>query len=96
MFIIWLQQYARSDLLFSCNDRAILARCPKYIQFVFNLIADILIDIYVMVNRPLPSSKNPHFQTEDRCTIFLVKMSFICMRIKNDSISKAETEAWSN
>ena len=72
MFIIWLQQYARSDLLFSCNDRAILARYPKYIQSVFNFIADILID-----NRPLPSSKNPHFQTEDRCTTFLVKMSFI-------------------
>ena len=35
-------------------------------------------------NRPLPSSKNPHFQNEARCTIFLVKMSFICMRMKND------------
>ena len=35
-------------------------------------------------NRPLPSSKNPHFQNEARCTTFLVKMSFICMRIKND------------
>ena len=36
------------------------------------------------VNRPLPSSKNPHFQNEARCTTFLVKMSFICMRMKND------------
>ena len=34
-------------------------------------------------NRPLPSSKNPHFQTEARCTTFLVKMSLICMRMKN-------------
>ena len=34
-------------------------------------------------NRPLPSSKNPHFQNEARCTTFLVKMSFICMRMKN-------------
>ena len=25
-------QYARSDWLFSCNDRALLARCPSYIQ----------------------------------------------------------------
>ena len=33
-------------------------------------------------NRPLSSSKNPHFQNEARCTTFLVKMSFICMRIK--------------
>ena len=35
-------------------------------------------------NKPLPSSKNPHFQNEARCTTFLVKMSFICTRIKND------------
>ena len=28
-------------------------------------------------NRPLPSSKNPHFQNEAKCTTFLVKMSFI-------------------
>ena len=34
-------------------------------------------------NRPLPSSKDPHFQNEARCTTFLVKMSFICMRMKN-------------
>jgi len=36
-----------------------------------------------LVNRPLPSSKNPHFQNEARCTTFLVKMSFICMTITN-------------
>ena len=36
------------------------------------------------INRLLPSSKNPHFQNEARCTTFLVKMSFICMRMKND------------
>ena len=35
-------------------------------------------------SRSLPSSKNPHFQNEARCTTFLVKMSFICMRMKND------------
>ena len=35
-------------------------------------------------NRPLPGSKNPHFQNEARCTTFLVKTSFICMRMKND------------
>ena len=27
-------------------------------------------------------SKNPHFQNEAKCTTFLVKMSFICMRTK--------------
>ena len=37
----------------------------------------------VLANRPLPSSKNPHFQNEAKCTTFLVKMSFICMRMKN-------------
>ena len=34
-------------------------------------------------NRPLPSSKNPRFQNEARCITFLVKMSFICMKMKN-------------
>ena len=33
--------------------------------------------------RPLPSSKNPHFQNEAKCTTFLVKMSFICTRMKS-------------
>ena len=36
------------------------------------------------LNRALPSSKNPHFQTEARCTTLLAKMSFICMRMKNN------------
>ena len=35
-------------------------------------------------NRPLTSSENPHFQNEARCTTILVKMNFICMRMKND------------
>ena len=35
-------------------------------------------------NRLLPSSNDPHFQNEARCKTFLVKMSFICMRMKND------------
>ena len=41
-------------------------------------------------NKPLPSSKNPHFQIEAKCTTFLVKMSFICTRMKIIFISKAE------
>ena len=32
-------------------------------------------------NRPLLSSKDPHFQNEAKCTTFLVKMSFIHMRL---------------
>ena len=47
--------------------------------------------------RPLPSSKNPHFQNEARCTTYLVKMSFLCMRMKTDFHIKGyprfETEA---
>ena len=35
-------------------------------------------------NRALPSSKNSRFQNEARCTTFLVKISFICMTMKND------------
>ena len=34
-------------------------------------------------NWPLPSSKNSHFRNETKFKIFLVKMKFICMRIKN-------------
>ena len=36
--------------LFSCNDRALLARCSRHIQSVLNLIVDILMDIHVMVS----------------------------------------------
>ena len=38
----------------------------------------------IQFNRPLPSSKNPNVQNEAKCTTFLVKMSFTCMRIKNN------------
>ena len=34
-------------------------------------------------NRPFPSSKNSHFLHEAKCKTFVVKISFICMRIKN-------------
>ena len=33
-------------------------------------------------NRPFPSSKKSHFQNEDKCQTFVVKMSFICIIIK--------------
>ena len=49
-------------------------------------------------NRPLPSSKNSHFQNEARCTTLLVKMSFIIVVLewKMFSISKADhlTSFW--
>ena len=34
-------------------------------------------------NRPFPSSKKSHFQNESKCETFVVKMSFICIIIKN-------------
>ena len=34
-------------------------------------------------NRPFPSSKTSHFQNEAKCETFVVKMSFICIIIKN-------------
>ena len=34
-------------------------------------------------NRPFSSSKNSHLQSETKCKTFLMKMSYICMRIKN-------------
>ena len=37
-----------------------------------------------MCIRPLPSSKNSHFQNEAKCKTFLAKMSFICTRMKKD------------
>ena len=36
-----------------------------------------------LFNRPFLSSQNPHFQKEAKCTTFLMKMSFICMRMKS-------------
>ena len=43
--------YAHADWLFSCNDPVLLAKCPRYIHSVFNLIMDILMGmIHVMVN----------------------------------------------
>ena len=35
-------------------------------------------------NRPLSSSKNSQFRNETKCQTFVVKMSFICMKTKND------------
>ena len=34
-------------------------------------------------NRPFPSSKKSHSQNEAKCETFVVKMSFICIIIKN-------------
>ena len=36
------------------------------------------------LNRSFPSSKSSYFQNEVKCKTFLVKMSFICRRIKKN------------
>ena len=43
-----------------------------------------------MQNRPLPSSKNPHFQNEGKCTTFLVKMTLFTWEWKIVIILKAD------
>ena len=35
-------------------------------------------------NKPFRGSKNPHFENEGKCKTFLVIMSLIYMRIKDD------------
>ena len=44
----------------------------------------------------LLSSRNPHFQSEAKCTTFLVKMSLICMRMKNHLHIKGWLLHWSD
>ena len=36
------------------------------------------------VNKPFPRFKNPHFENEGKCKTFLVIISLIYMRIKDD------------
>ena len=40
--------------------------------------------------RPLPSSKNPHFQSDASCTTFIVKDFYLHENKKMISISRAE------
>ena len=39
--------------------------------------------VYRPQNRPFPSAKKSHFQHKAKCETFVVKMSFICIIIKN-------------
>ena len=48
--VLWL---AAKRERFSCNDRALLARCARHIKSVFNLI----VNIHVMVNWQLSNAK---------------------------------------
>ena len=55
------------------------ARCDGEAYYYMNH----MVAINVKVNRPLPSSRKPHFQHEAKCATFLVKISFICLRMEN-------------
>ena len=44
----------------------------------------IIIDLILSLNCPFPTSRNPHFGSEGKCKNFLVKMSFICLKIKKN------------
>ena len=52
-----------------------------------NKRSDNLYKTVAYCNRPLPNSKHPHFQNEAKCTTFLVKMSFVCTRMKNQHLT---------
>ena len=43
---------------------------------------------YTHRNRVFPSFKSPHFQNEAKCKIFLEKMTFIWLRVRNDFLVK--------
>ena len=45
-----LAVFLYDQTLFSCNEQALLAACPRHIQSLFNLIVDILMGIHVMVS----------------------------------------------
>ena len=86
IFIV-VPRLALHDLIFCLHvllTRASLLALPKSIYYNSSRYT------YFTLNRSLPCSKNPHFQNEAKCTTFLVKMSFICMRIKIILISKTE------
>ena len=57
---------------------------PSFAKIGFSFILK-LFEIFALnvLNRSFPSSKNPHFQNEAKCETFVLKMSFICRRIKN-------------
>ena len=48
----------------------------------FRTMSLMIVGEYI-VSRPIPSSKNPHFQKEAKYTTFLVKMKFFCTSEKS-------------
>ena len=71
-------------LLFLVSNKKTLTHIIVLVQalVVHSHIPSSLALARLPLNRPLPSSKNLLFQNEARCTTFLVRISFICMRKK--------------
>ena len=72
--------------------------CPLKSHDFFKPVAD---GSSLQLIKQFPSSKHFHSQTEEKCKTFLVKMSFICMRIKNNfhnmwlrTLLRFKADAW--
>ena len=81
-------------LLFLVSNKKTLTHIIDLVQalVVHSHIPSSLALARLPLNRPLPSSKNLLFQNEARCTTFLVRISFICMRKKKKMISIRKAE----
>ena len=98
-FAITRFRYVRSMFLYTCLILLLLGqristslygyftvvefKKPLYLYFIFIRTVSLLFQKKEQINGPLLSSKNPHLHDEAKSSTFLVKMIFICMRIKN-------------
>ena len=74
-FKVWIRHWSVSPVRDSWST-PVVRKLESAIHRINSLSSE-------QTNRPLPSNRKPHFQNKAKCTTFLVKMSFICMRIKN-------------
>ena len=75
-------QMVRAQDMQSGGPSLHLQHCPDLFLGISSLQLNILATL-VMANRPFPSSKKFRFQNEAKCETFVVKMSFICIIIKD-------------
>ena len=86
------------------TKKSSICKRPKRVHPIYSscflrqetLLQSVSLHPRVFYSRPLPSSKNPHFQNETEWTTSLLKMSFICKRWKIISVLKIEqlTSFW--
>ena len=79
--------YTRKRILwvFDCTQNPVKQEgfCLSILVFFLFLFLGSRQEAIKIPNKLLPSSKNPHFQNDVKCTTFLVKMSHVCTRMKN-------------